>query len=108
MGSGESDVRPSVVNPTSTAGMYFDKLNLINTTGTASNNNVVLTNTVSQWTSPKYYYQVQCPSCNMMWWAELNQTFTCKCEAKIKLVLEDIDHYITVKPVTNTDLLTGY
>jgi ribosomal protein S27E len=58
------------------------------------------------YTTPIYFYQVTCPKCKNMLWAEPDRITTCQgkagrkvCGARIKAVLETVDYEIpVVKP----------
>jgi hypothetical protein len=98
MSSGEADVVTFTVNSNSTYpidGEWYKN--------TSSYNNMSWS-----YTSPVYYYQITCPKCRHLNWAEVDKIITCKgettarnnrtvaCKAKIKAVLEQVDYEIPV------------
>lgn len=98
MSSGEADVITFTVNGNHTYPTIGD--DWWKTSSTYSN--------VYWSTSPVYYYQITCPKCNTLNWAEVDRIITCKgetqarnnrkvpCGARIKAVLEQVDFEVPV------------
>lgn len=96
MSSGEADVINFTIKGNSTINEDWWK-----NTSTYSNIYWNNTNTV-------YYYQITCPKCNTLNWAEVDKIITCKgetqarnnrkvpCGARIKAVLEQVDFEVPV------------
>ena len=99
MSSGESDVITFTVNNASSYPTIGDEW----WKATSTYNNFSYSYNYSV-----YYYQITCPKCQTLNWAEVDKVITCKgeyqarnnrkipCGAKIKAVLEQVDFEVPV------------
>ena len=94
MGSGEADVKVVTVNSTAEIGLPYTKA--VDFTNWGGSNP-----TYTYWgTYPTtiYMYQIKCPRCKKMNWAQLETIIPCiKCQARLKAVADVPDYTVPVQ-----------
>lgn len=95
MGSGESDVKTVLVQTNSTAEVTVPYTKLDSNNWNYSSPTYTYWST---WPTTIYMYQIKCPRCKKMNWAQLDTITPCiKCQARLKAVADVPDYTVPVQ-----------